>query len=209
MALLARVPPGRAGRLWLRRRLSTAQRGRDQLDRKLRVLVPELQRRRLQADRNRREWVLACDDARTWLLRAAVLGGQDAIRSAGAPHLADVDLMWTTAMGLSYPVDARLVNPPEDAIAFAGNAALAPAAAAFRSALLAGVRTAVAEDAVRRVEAESAVTRRRLRALEKRWLPWLHDALAALELSLEQSEMEDSIRLRRTASGQSDRRSLP
>ena len=44
MALLARIPPGRAGRMWLRRRLATAERGREQLDRKLRILLPDLQR---------------------------------------------------------------------------------------------------------------------------------------------------------------------
>ncbi len=68
---------------------------------------------------------------------------------------------------------------------------------------------AAAEEAVRLVEAEIAVTRRRLRALEKRWLPWLRDALAALEESLEQSEQEDGIRLRRAVAAQPDRRSLP
>lgn len=209
MALLARIPPGRAGRLWLRRRLGTAERGRDQLDRKLRVLVPELQRRRFQADRSREEWAAACDDARTWLLRAGLLGGQDAVRYAAAPHLAEVELTWTTAVGLSYPTDARLVGPSEQAESAPGNAAIAPAAAAFRTALLAGVRTAAAQEAVRRVEAESAVTRRRLRALEQRWLPWLQEALTALELSLEQAEQEESMRLRRTAAAHPDRRFPP
>lgn len=209
MALLARIPPGRAGRLWLRRRLDTAERGRDQLDRKLRILVPELQRRRIQADLCRKDWAEACSDATTWLLRATLLGGQDAVRHAVPPHLAEVELTWTTAVGLSYPADVRLVSLPEDAPLLPGNAAIAPAAAAFRAALLAGVRTAAAEEAVRRVEAESAVTRRRLRALEKRWLPWLHESLAALELALEQGEQEDSVRLRRTAAAQPDRRFSP
>ena len=209
MALLARVPPGRAGRLWLRSRLATARRGREQLDRKMRILVPELQRRRLQAERCRREWAAAMDQAQTWLLRAALLGGQDVVRHAVGPDLAEVELTWTTTVGLSYPVDVTVVGPQDDTLPLAANSAIGPAAAAYRAALLAGVRTAAAEEAVRRVEAESAITRRRLRALEKRWLPALDDALRALELSLEQSEQEDSMRLRRTAAGQDDRRPAP
>ena len=209
MALLARAPPGRAGRLWLRSRLATAQRGREQLDRKMRVLVPELQRRRLQADRARREWAGTMDQAQTWLLRATLLGGQDVVRHAVGPDLVEVELTWATTVGLSYPVDVTVVGPPDDTLPLAGNAAIGPAAAAFRAALLDGVRTAAAEEAVRRVEAESAITSRRLRALEKRWLPALDDALRALELSLEQSEQEDSMRLRRTAGGQWDRRPAP
>ena len=79
------------------------------------------------------------------------------------------------------------------------NAAIAPAAAAFRRALVAGVRTAAAQEAVRRLDAEIAVTRRRLRALEKRWLPRLRDELGRLELALEQAEQEDASRLHRAA----------
>ncbi|HSO55578.1 MAG TPA: V-type ATPase, D subunit, partial [Actinomycetes bacterium] len=41
------VPPGRAGRLWLRGRLATAERGLDLLDRKLRILRREQERLRL------------------------------------------------------------------------------------------------------------------------------------------------------------------
>lgn len=201
MALLARVPPGRAGRMWLRRRLGTAERGRDQLDRKLRILAPELQRLRGEEDRRRSEWAAAYAEADTWLLRTVLLGGQDVIRHAGAPELARVELVWTTAMGFSYPSDATVVTPAENSTAAPGNAATAPAVRAFQDAVLAGVRVAAAQEAVRRLEAEVAVTRQRLRALEKRWLPLLHEALAALELSLEQAEQEDGVRLRRAAAG--------
>ena len=49
--------------------------------------------------------------------------------------------------------------------------------------------------------ASLAGTRRRLHALDKRWLPWLSAALADLELGLEQAEHEDGIRLRRALAG--------
>jgi V/A-type H+-transporting ATPase subunit D len=209
MALVARIPPGRSGRMWLRRRLATAARGRDQLDRKLRILIPEQQRLRIQADLRRTAWVAACKEARTWLLRAALLGGQDAIRSAAAPHPAELEVVLTTAMGLRYPADAKLVGPADDSPTVASNAAIAPAAAAFRDALLTGIRAAAADEAVRRVTEEIAVTRRRLRGLEKRWLPWLQAALADLDLSLEQAEQEDGIRLRRAIIAEPDRRRPP
>jgi V/A-type H+/Na+-transporting ATPase subunit D len=208
MTQMARIPPGRAGRMWLRRRLDTAERGRSQLDHKLGILVPEQQRLRLHADICRREWLTACKSASTWQVRAALLGGQDALRHATGPQPAEVVVRWTTTVGVRYPADADLGGPLADSATVASNAAIVPAATAFRAALLAGIRTAAADDAVRRLSAEIAVTRRRLRALDKRWLPWLHQALAALELAIEQAEQEDLMRLRRAAAAQ-DRRTSP
>lgn len=209
MTLLARVPPGRAGRMWLHRRLGTAERGRDQLDRKLRVLLPDLQRLRIQADRRRAEWVAACGDADTWLMRAVLIGGHDVIRHATPPDLADVELSWTTAIGVSFPSDAQLSASSQTAPAVVGNAATTPAIAAFRTALQTGIRAAAAEEAIRRMEAEVDVTRRRLRALDKRWLPALHQALSELEMSLAQAEQEDATRLRRAAVAPADPRYPP
>jgi len=206
MAFGARIPPGRAGRMWLRRRLDTAARGRDQLDRKLHILVLEQQRLRIQADRSRAAWATTCEAARTWMLRATLLGGQDAIRNATPPQPVDIEIVWTTAMGLSYPADVRLVGPGWELPIPSANAAVTPTAAAFRAAMRAGVRSAVATEALNRVETEIAATRRRLRALDKRWLPWLKESLVALDLSLEQAEQEDGMRLRRAAAAQPDRR---
>jgi V/A-type H+-transporting ATPase subunit D len=194
--ITARVPPGRAGRIWLRRRLATARRGRDQLDRKLRILQPEVQRQRIRAARSHEEWERACAEVRRWTTRAALVSGQDGFRHAAARHPADVELRWATSMGVSYPSGATLTTTPEPG-AVVDNAAVAPALEATRVALLAGVQAAAADEAVRRIEAEIDVTRRRLHALDKRWLPWLDAELARLELALEQAEHEDGVRLRR------------
>jgi V/A-type H+-transporting ATPase subunit D len=194
--------------MWLRRRIDTAERGRDQLDRKLRILVPELQRLRLQAAQRRRVWEAACVEAETWLLRATLLGGQDTVRAMTPAAGVGVEISWTTATGLRYPTDATVI-PPAAPPGSAGNAAIGPAAANFQAALQAGVRTAAADEAVRRMEGEIALTRRRLRALEKRWLPWLRATLDHLELSLEQGEQEDAVRLRRAVDPPPDRRSPP
>ena len=173
-------------------------RGREQLDRKLRILIPERQRLQTRAARRHEEWSSALAEAQTWLLRASMLGGQDAIRGAAAAELVDVTVLWTSAMGLAYPEDATIARRGPDAPALASNAALAPAARAFRAAVLAGSRSAAAEEAVRRVDEEIAVTRRRMRALDKHWLPWLRAQISTLELSLEQTEHEDGMRLRRS-----------
>jgi V/A-type H+-transporting ATPase subunit D len=206
---LSGIPPGRAGRNWLRRRLATAERGREQLDRKLRILFPEQQRLRIQAARLRADWESACAEADGWLVRAALLGGQDALRGASRLEPISVDVQWKTTMGLSYPSGARLSAAPDGSTLPPSNAAVEPAAAAFHAALVAGVRTAAAEDAVRRVEGEIAVTRRRVRALERRWLPTLHHELVRLELALEQGETEDGLRLRRAATAPRPGRFLP
>lgn len=209
MPALSGIPPGRAGRNWLRRRLATAERGREQLDRKLRILFPEEQRLRILATRARADWESACARADAWLLRAALLGGQDAIRCASRFEPVGVEVQWATTMGLTYPSEAHVTAATEIAVLPAGNSAVAPATTAFHAALVAGVRTAAAEEAVRRIEAEIAVTRRRLRALDRRWLPRLQDELIRLELTLEQSEQEDGLRLRRAVASASRGRALP
>jgi V/A-type H+-transporting ATPase subunit D len=209
MPVLPGVPPGRAGHNWLRRRQAIAERGLEQLDRKLRILHPERQRLELRADRARADWRAACAEARTWLLRAALLGGQDGIRTARPDQEVGVTVRWTTSMGLSYPVEATLVTTGPTADQPRGNAAIVPATEAFRAAAMAGSRLAAAEEAVRRMDAEIAVTRRRLRALEKRWLPRLEESLAALELTLEQAELEEGMRLRQAAGVGSGRRWVP
>lgn len=48
------VPPGRAGRLWLRRRLAAAERAVELLERKLRILRAEQDRLALLAQRTGR-----------------------------------------------------------------------------------------------------------------------------------------------------------
>ena len=194
--------------MWLSRRLDTARRGRDQLDRKLRILVSDQQRMRTLADQARAEWRTACGEADTWLLRTALLGGQDAVRGAAAPRLLEVDVTWVSELGMTYPAAVELASEPAEVLVD-GNAALAPTVAAFRTAIVAGSRSAAADEAVRRLEREAQLTKRRLRALEKRWLPWLETALRERQLFLDQAEQEDGVRARRALGRepQDDRRS--
>ena len=133
-----------------------------------------------------------------------MLSGTDALTLAAPGDPATVRVSWTAAMGLRYPLDAELTGPPDDPGRVHANAAVGPAVTACRQALAAAARCAAAERAVTAVGAEVALTRRRMRTLDRRWLPWLRGALAGLELSFEQGEQEDGIRLRRArAAGRS------
>jgi len=188
------VPPGRAGRLWLERRLSIARRGADLLDRKLRILRHELAMTRDTAARTELEWTQACAEAEVWLLRSALLEGQRGIRLAAPRELAEVEITWTVTMGVSHPATA-VYSPPPDAAPWTAPAA-AEAKRASQSALAAAVQHAAADRALRILDAETTQTQQRLHAIRDRWIPRLEAAKAGLELAIDELERADATRLR-------------
>lgn len=206
---LRAAPPGRAGRTWLRRRLATAQRGREQLDRKLRILLPQRRRTTTLRDRRREEWVSACAEATTWLRRAVLLGGEDALRLAQPVQTCRVSVRWEASVGVTYPAEVAVERAPSGPDVVWANAAMAPLDRAAVRAVEAGARLAAAEEALRRLDREIALTRRRLRALDQRWTPRLSEALRELELVLEQGEQEDATRRRSLHSSQGPGRGAP
>jgi V/A-type H+-transporting ATPase subunit D len=193
-----RIPPGRAGRVWVGSRLQTARRGADLLDRKVRILTRLEADLRSVADQTQADWERCCQDTQEWSLRAALLGGRRAIRLAAATRVAHVDVTWTTTMGVDVPTAAVCEIYTRDGDETGPvSAAVTTAAAVHGRALQAAARHAAAAAALRRVTREIALTRRRLRAIERRWIPRLEAALSDLEAALEQQEREDSVRLRR------------
>ncbi|MFD8530008.1 V-type ATP synthase subunit D [Streptosporangium canum] len=195
---MSRVPPGRAGRMWLRHRLTAVRHGLSLLDRKLRILRQEEERLTLLAARTGEAWESACRAADTWLLRATSAGGQRAVRLATDGRLAEIRLDWIDAMGTSYPGRLTCLLPePDGSTPLPVTTALVPARAAYRVALRAGAEHAAAEEAVRIMAAEAATTGRRIRALRDRLLPSLEKALASVELSLDEMERSDGARVRR------------
>lgn len=202
MTALSRVPPGRAGRLWLRRRLSTAERGLDLLERKLRILAVEHERVAREAEAAFAAWTAACAEADTWLLRAALAGGRRSLRAPA--DRADVTVHWTHAMGTAYPQSATCVLPPAPP-SLACSAALVRARKACETALAAAVRQAAATEAERVLAQEVTRTRQRIRALEKRWIPRLTAAITDTDLALEEMERSDASCLRRAADGEGRR----
>jgi V/A-type H+-transporting ATPase subunit D len=182
---------GRAGRLAARHRLAAARRAVDLLDRKLRILRAEQERAASLARRGRERWTAAAGDADRALVRLALIGGQRAVRLATPARPAAVELTWTTVMGVRYP-DGATVTPGGPPVC--GTAAAAAEAA--RAALAAAVDAAVAAAAERALSAEAARVRRRLRAVEDRWVPRLEETLAELNRRIEEDERAEAVRLR-------------
>jgi V/A-type H+/Na+-transporting ATPase subunit D len=187
------VPPGRAGRLWLTRRLQVARRGADLLDRKLRILQAELGRFRESEARTAAEWDHCCADAERWLLRASMLGGERAVRLATDGQPVTVTIPYTVTMGVRHPASPACAIPVP--VTWDGPA-LTRTRQAHAAALEAAVQHAAAAEALRVIEAEALATRYRLRAIEDRWIPRLEQALTEVTLALEEQELADAARLR-------------
>jgi V/A-type H+-transporting ATPase subunit D len=193
---LARIPAGRAGRLWLKRRLDVARRGVELLDHQLRLLRLEQQRLRLLAEETGKTWRDRCREAELWLLRGAIVGGEREIRLATGTEVARLEITFNTVMGVRYPAEASIALPePSPHARQPGNAGLVLAVAAYRAALAAAARHAVADTARRIVDAEVAEVQRRKRAIEDRWVPRLEVALRDLTQRLEDEERDELVRL--------------
>jgi V/A-type H+/Na+-transporting ATPase subunit D len=191
------VPAGRAGRLWLRQRLSSASLATDLLERKLRLLRQERERFGLRASRATDRWTAAWRAADEWGVRAAVLGGRRELRLAAPVARADIRITETALMGVRYPAAATCRLPVVTAgDRGPGTAALVEAAAAFRAAVEAAVAHAAAQAALRTIDREVATTRRRRRAIADRLVPRLAAALARLTDDLEETERSEAVRLR-------------
>jgi len=191
-----RIPPGRAGRLWLVSHLAAAHRGRDLLDRKHQLLRREKDRLAAVADQLHAVWLDAFANAQQWSLRTGVIGGTVTTGLFARPVAgrATVSIDWANTMGVRHAGKASCDFPalaPE--VAVAGNAALLPAAAAHRTALAAAVDAAVVATALRRIEAERQATQRRLRGIEHHRIPRLDSALHALQLQLDENEREEQV----------------
>jgi V/A-type H+-transporting ATPase subunit D len=190
-----RHPPGRAGRLWLEHRLEVAARGADLLDKKRRALVIEHKRLRVLARQTAAEWGPAATEAETWLNRAAVMAGEEKLAMIAARHpAASVAIRWRSSMGVAFAAEAKVELGSEPSEVAGGSAAADLAVAASRRAVEIAVRDAVARSALRRISEELAITARRERALERRWLPALAQEAARLKGSLDEIEREESTR---------------
>ena len=135
------VPPGRAGRLWLRRRLASTRRSVALLDRKRQLLLHELGQLAAARNETRQRWVSSCTEAERWGMRATALGGVDDVRvpplrlrpRRGRRTMAQYHGVW-------HPDEPRCSLPVlSPAGGAAANAAVAPAAASYRKALEAAV----------------------------------------------------------------------
>ncbi|NBM18827.1 V-type ATPase, D subunit [Streptomyces sp. GC420] len=186
----------------LRHSLDVALRGADLLDRKLRILRTRHEEL-LRVERSAGErWRRTMSEAETWMLRGLLLGGEEALDTLGDREPATVEFTWTSTMGVRHPAAAGCTVPPRGADARPpDNTALVNAETACAEALRAAAAHAAARAAARAVGAEILSTRRRVRALQRHWIPRLEQALARADLALEQSEHEDAVRRRWAALG--------
>lgn len=192
-------PPGRAGRIWLERRLEVARRGADVLDQKRQTLLREQQGLASRLAAAAAEWDRRAADARVWNDRALALVGARRLRLASLHRRerARVRVEWRKALGTSFPADATVsAPPPADLVALGGGSSVALAARAHTEALSAAAAYAALRAAYDAITAELVATTRRLRAIERRWVPEHEAALHRLELVLEARELEDAVRAR-------------
>lgn len=190
-----RHPPGRAGRLWLHHRLAIARTGADLLDRKRRALVQEHRRLQVLARQTETDWKQAAGAAETWVSRAGVMAGEDKLELLqSSQRRADVAVRWRSSMGVAFAAEARVDFGARPHSSHGGSAAADAAAHAARQAVEAAVHDAAAQSALKRIGGELAVTSRRQRALERRWLPALDVAAARLNETLDELEREEATR---------------
>ncbi|MDH6447697.1 MULTISPECIES: V-type ATP synthase subunit D [unclassified Streptomyces] len=190
-----RVPPGRAGRLRLRRGLEVARRGADLLDRKLRVLRARHEELLRAEGEARERWHARLTEAESWLRRGLILGGEEALDETAVRRPAQLEVTWTSTMGVRHPRAATCAVPEPDPDEPApANTALVHAEAGYADAVRAGAEYAAAAAAARAVGDELLATRRRVRALRRHWIPRLEAALARVDAGLEQNEHEDAVR---------------
>ena len=185
---------GRAARAEVERRLETARRGAELLDRKQRILRIAVQNRAKQAEESRDRWEAAARAAEPWLGRTLALDGLGKVRASAPAAFAEASVTLGGAMGITYPEAASVTLPPEAPTA--GSSALAYAAATHREALAAAVVHAADTRALLLLTRALAETRTRQRAVENRWIPRLEDELARILRSLAEQELEESLRLR-------------
>ena len=76
------------------------------------------------------------------------------------------------------------------------SAATVQARSAYIAAAKAAIDHAVARAALHRITTELTLTRLRVRALQRHWLPQLRTALAAVEFELEEQERAEALRRR-------------
>lgn len=198
------MPPGRTARPWLRNRLDTARRGIDVLEEKTHALVQEHRRLAQHVEDTRQVWEDTCREADRWFERAAVIGGSQQFELARGAlgATASAHVVWRSMMGVAYPAQVDVQVPEADDVATLGrSSALADAAAAYRDAVVAGLDHAAATRALDLIGTELVTTRRRLRALEHRWVPQLEQAAHDVDVALAEAEREDMVRARWAARG--------
>jgi V/A-type H+-transporting ATPase subunit D len=200
MTTLRHLPPGRAGLVYLRRRLAVAERGAELLETKLRILQEEERRFALQVQRTQRAWLEAAAEADRWGLRAGQVGGARGLRLADSEQLGEVEVQWRSTMGVAHPVHAHYRPPSSDSQTPEPNSdPVWRSRETHVAALAAAAEHAAAATAHQAITRELDATRRRSRALRERWIPAIRESMARRRLQMEEQEHDEGVRLRWSA----------
>jgi V/A-type H+-transporting ATPase subunit D len=194
-----RVPPGRTGRLWLLRRLEVARRGAEVLEQKRGTLLRERLLLAAELAKAQVDWERKATAASAWNARALTAAGPRGHRLV-ALHVdpATVEVARRNVIGVVIPLSVRMeLGPPPEA-----GAVIRLSADAHHDALLAAAALASVQAAHEAIEAELRSTVRRLRAIERRWIPEHEAELHRLELQLDETELADVARARWAAGRQ-------
>ena len=133
-----------------------------------------------------------------WNDRASAIAGERLMRLAALqrPAGAAVRVSRRNVLGVVVPATATVAPEAAPDFVALGGASVALAAAAHADALAAAAAYAAARAAHEAIQAEFAATTRRLRAIERRWIPDHEAALRTLELALDERELADITRAR-------------
>ncbi len=186
--------PSRAARLRLLAQADLARHASELLHNKEEAVRREQVRIAAHTTRTAEAWTQQFQSAAEWILRARLLGASAELAALDPPKPATVTPQWKTAMGVTYPgnVDCQPADPPP----LTTTAALSPAAASYRSALIAAADHAATSTALARLDHELAQTRQRRRAIEEHLLPDLLTTIHKLDGQLDEQDREEAVRIR-------------
>jgi V/A-type H+/Na+-transporting ATPase subunit D len=174
-----------------------ARRGADVLDQKRQTLLREQGRLAERLAETTAEWERLAVAAAEWNTRALTIAGPRRLLLSAFHRRAraEVSVEWRNTLGVVVPGSTRVqLGASPDFVALGGGSTVALAARAHERALAAAAAQAAARTAHDAISAELATTTRRLRAIERRWIPQHEVELARLELRLEEVELEDVVR---------------
>jgi H(+)-transporting ATP synthase subunit D len=186
------------------RRIEVGRRGADVLEQKRSTLLRERVRLAEQIAEATASWESRAATASVWSARASAAAGPRALRLATSRLIgrATVDVSERSVLGLAIPVSATVEPAVAPDFVSIGGAAVELAAEAHREALASAAALAALRAAHGLLEAELRVTVRRLRAIQRRWIPEHEAALRRLQISLDEAELADIARARWAAGRQ-------
>jgi V/A-type H+-transporting ATPase subunit D len=205
------IAPTKSNYLQIQESLERAREGYNLLDQKRQILVMELMNRVEAARRIKRDTLKAMQEAYGALEEASITHGSDLLARLAARVTIrhKVRVSSRSMMGIDIPEINYEAEPvkPQFSLSDWGSGA-DQVMVKFRKALEFVARLAEVENAVFRLAREIKKTQRRVRALEKTFIPDYEDKLAYISASLEEREREDLVIMKKAKQKRQARQDL-